>query len=296
MRNTSLKSIFIAAALLLLPQSAFAQEEDDTGDRFGSADLLIETFMADESEAIQEAEDAVATAEEDVTAATDAVGEAQAAVDADTENSQELIDALEDAETTLTDAETTLGDAQATLDVLNEETILVTELVGQLSEEQLRAFNRSLNNSLHNKFPVDLDSDILQAAIDGDYDKRQINFLTKAYEEEAKFLSLAEKFKAKADETGDDKFLEQAARMTAKAESSKEMFLARIDHDSMNRVRQDDIDQETSQARHEGWLEAREAAHEIRDATREAAQEAREATRENARDNARENASGRRGG
>lgn len=286
MRFTSLKSIFIALVLLLLPQLSFAQTEDDSEAKFTSDELLIETFLADESQDIKDAEDAVAAAEDAVTAANDAVTAAAA-------DSQELADAqqaLTDAEQDLTDAQ---GDLEQTILDVDEETALVTELVGQLSEEQLFAFNRSLNNSLHNVFPVELDADILQAAIDGEYDKRQINFLTKAYEEEAKFLSLAEKFDAKAEESGDDKFLEQAERMRERAESSKEMFLARIDHDSLNRVRQDVADNEASLAHAEGHPSheaAREAAHEARSAAREAAHEAREVARESARENARENA------
>lgn len=303
MRFSSLKSIFIPLALLLLPQTGFTQSEDETNAKFASDELLIETFLADESQAVKDAEDAVAAAEDAVTAANDAVTTAAA-------DSQELLDAqqaLTDAEQDLTDAQGNLE--QTTLDVA-EETGLITELVGKLSEEQVFAFNRSLNNSLHNVFPVELDASILQAAIDGEYDKRQINFLTKAYEEEAKFLSLAEKFEAKAEESGDDKFLEQAERMTAKAKTSKDKFLARIDHDRMDRVRPDDADLETRragaedhEARHEAREAAREATHEAREVAREAVHEAREVAREIAREvrevareNARENASGRHGG
>lgn len=285
MRFTPLKSLFIPLAFLIMPHAVLAQTDDGTGGDFSSHDLLIETFTADESQAVKDAEAAVSDAQDAVAAA--AAG------------SQELTD----AELALTEAQDNLTAANLAND---EEATLIAELVGKLSDEQVTAFNRSLNNSLHNQFPVDLNADILQAALDGEYDKIQINFLTKAYEEEAKFLSLAERFKAKAEETGDDSFLEQAERMTAKAESSKEKFLTRIDRDNMEREGQNEAARESRQASKEQGQVAREAAHEARDAAKEAAREAREAAKEaakeareaakeDARENARDHAKGRNG-
>lgn len=282
MRFTPIKSLLIPVALLIFPHSGFAQTEDDTGGNFSSEELLIETFMADESRAVKDAEAAVNAAEA-------AVANAAA-------GSQERAD-----------AELALIEVQNNLDAViltkDEEAALIAILVEDLSDEQVTAFNRSLNNSLHNQFPVNLDADILQAALDGEFDKVQINFLTKAYEEEAKFLSLAERFKAKAEETGDDTFLKQADRMTVKAENSREKFLARIDSDSIDREQQDEARQASNEQAHEAREAARdardtakEAAQEAREAAKEAAKEAREVAREEARENAKENAKARNGG
>ncbi len=294
MRFTSLKAVFIPLALLLFSQQGFSQTEEENDAKFASTELLVETFIASESQAVKDAEAAVEDAEVAVADAT--------------AGSPELIE----AENALEAAKISLE--QATL-ANSEETDLITDLVGKLSEEQILAFNRSLNNSLHNQFPVDLNADILQAALDGEYDKKQIIFLTKAYEEEAKFLSLAEKFEAKAEETGDDKFLRQADRMTAKAETSKEKFLSRIDRDNsdisegenLSRQESREASREARAAAKETAQEARiaaketareardlakDVAREARDAAKEAAKEAREAARENARENAKENSRG----
>lgn len=91
----------------------------------------------------------------------------------------------------------------------------VQTFVENLSDEQVFALNRSLNNAVKSGQNIDFDLDLLETIVDENYDKRQINALTKALEEEAKFL-------AKYEETGDPKFIE-------KAEQKKEKFLAKID-------------------------------------------------------------------
>ena len=87
--------------------------------------------------------------------------------------------------------------------------------MAELSDEQVFALNRSLNNAINNPFGANFDSEHLQLIVDGDYNKLQINSLSKALESEAKFLALAEK-------TGNDKFLD-------KAEREKEKFMAMVD-------------------------------------------------------------------
>lgn len=89
----------------------------------------------------------------------------------------------------------------------------VTAFVAQLSDEQVFAMNRSLNNVVSNRLPVEYDMTLLEQIVENNYNGRQINALTKAIEEEAKFTAMYEK-------TGDEKFL-------AKAESQKEMFLGK---------------------------------------------------------------------
>ncbi|WP_339132568.1 MAG: hypothetical protein WGN25_10525 [Candidatus Electrothrix sp. GW3-4] len=88
-----------------------------------------------------------------------------------------------------------------------------TAFVEQLSNEQVFAFNRSLNNAVNNGLEIKFDKEELEKA--ENYTGQQINALTKAMEEEAKFLALFEK-------TGNEKFQERAERQ-------KEKFLSKID-------------------------------------------------------------------
>ncbi len=97
--------------------------------------------------------------------------------------------------------------------------------VDGLSDDQVLVLNRSLNNLNNNAFTASpgfefdgsefIAVDFLERVTSGDFNKQQINALTKALEEKIKFLYLAEK-------TGNDKFLE-------KAESQEQKFLAKVD-------------------------------------------------------------------
>ncbi len=97
--------------------------------------------------------------------------------------------------------------------------------VANLSDDQVVALNRSLNNLNNNTFTApsvfEFDGsefmavEFLERVTSGDFNKQQINALTKALEEKIKFLFLAEK-------TGNDKFLE-------KADSQEQKFLAKVD-------------------------------------------------------------------
>ncbi|MBI5428025.1 MAG: hypothetical protein HZA02_07075 [Nitrospinae bacterium] len=93
----------------------------------------------------------------------------------------------------------------------------VQALVDSLSDEQVFALNRSLNNAVHGGLAIDFEAnmELLELVVENNYDKRQINMLSRALEEEAKFNKLAEK-------TGNDKLL-------GKAESQKGKFLKMID-------------------------------------------------------------------
>lgn len=103
-------------------------------------------------------------------------------------------------------------------------TLLLTA-VTNLSDDQVVALNRSLNNLNNNTFtaPSSFEFDgsefgavaFLERVTDGDFNKKQITALTKALEEKIKFLFLFEK-------TGNGKFLE-------KADSQEAKFLAKID-------------------------------------------------------------------
>ena len=127
--------------------------------------------------------------------------------------------AIDDALTVADDSQTAIDVAQGEFDLaaqsLDAERAAVEFLVAELSSEQLFAFNRSLNNALASNLLVDLDAEQLRTVIDQEYNKQQINFLTKAFEAEAIFRQIAER-------TGNDSFLEKATRQ-------KEKFLARIE-------------------------------------------------------------------
>ena len=69
----------------------------------------------------------------------------------------------------------------------------------------------------------------MQDLLDGNYNKQQINSLTKALEEEAKFDKLSDKFAAKYDVTGNDKFLDKADMMSLKGDRQKDKFLTKVD-------------------------------------------------------------------
>jgi hypothetical protein len=252
----------------MLSHAAIAAEDTDTsGDgtttaestetsetetaKFSDEEMLIETLLKDEEEAVADAEEAKNDADPDA-------------------DQTELDQALEDA--------------QAARDSEEEE---LTGLVEELSEEQIIALNRSLNNANASDLTVDLDAEDLQAVIDGDYNLQQINMLTKSAEAEARFDSLADKFEARAEETGNDKFLEHSERMADKADTERDKFRDKID-------KFDTLKDKSAHgaAMKEARMAARDASKDMaRGLAKQAAKNAaKQAAKENARDNARENA------
>lgn len=234
-------------------------EMDQEGEKFTSRELLIKTWLGDR---------------EDLSGLEQAVADAQQAVDnaADDITDEELgllNQALMEAQASLTEAQT----AQ------ESERIEIEELVDQLSDEQVFALNRSLNNTRHNRFGLVLDAGQLQVIIDGDYDKHQINAFTKALEEEHKFKALAEKFVDKTEATGNDKFLVHADRMLEKGLAKSERFLNKAERGSSSSpLKASSLAQERAQvgtketarsaskniAKLEAKAAAREAAKELR--------------------------------
>lgn len=99
----------------------------------------------------------------------------------------------------------------------------VDAFVANLSEEQVFALNRSLNNAVQQRLALNYDLELLERIVVDQYSKQQINALTKALEEEAKLL-------ARYERTGDEKFLRQA-------EAQKEKFLAKADGFSRDAAR-----------------------------------------------------------
>jgi len=115
-----------------------------------------------------------------------------------------------------------LADTMKSLDS-DVDPVALGNSVDALSDEQVAALNRSLNNLNRNVFtaPATFDFDGAQfdavlflGRITTDFNKQQIQALTKALEEKIKFLYLAEK-------TGNDRFREMADRQEQK-------FLAKV--------------------------------------------------------------------
>ena len=93
----------------------------------------------------------------------------------------------------------------------------VAAFVESLSDEQVFAMNRSLNNAIKSGLPMVYDMDLLEKIVENDYGKKEINAITKALEQEARFTALAEK-------TGNEKFLDKSLahknKFLRKADSS----------------------------------------------------------------------------
>lgn len=194
-----MKKIILASAisLCLNAHSPLLLAEEIDSSQFSSKESLTETLLADDKLALTQAQ-----AELDKAVASGA--------------SQEEIDALKLKVTT------------AEINLTSEQTA-ITEQVTQLSDDQVIALNRSLNNAVSSQLNVNIDAAQIQSILDGNYDNKQINALTKALEEEAKFTALSGKFEQKSEETGNEKFLEHSERMLDKADSQKEKFLGKIE-------------------------------------------------------------------
>ena len=169
---------------------------------------------------------------------------------------------------------------QAAVDASKDEIARVKELVGELSPEQVFAYNRSLNNAISSKLVPYLDSDLLKRSLGADLDRHQINALTQALEQEARFMIKSDRFRALAEETGDDHYLAKADQMEARGESQKQKFIAKISDDPQPEQYLRD------EARNEGQRQALAAARNA--ARNEARKLARESAREQARDASRE--------
>ncbi|RMF09904.1 MAG: hypothetical protein D6763_06925 [Alphaproteobacteria bacterium] len=184
---------------------------------------------------------------------------------------------------------------------LEDERALVSTQVRDLPEDTLLAFSRALNNAINSGLIVDIDSEHIQAALDGAYDRLQIRALVKALEEEAKFARRARFFTEKAEATGDQRFLEKAERLRALGEARKEQFMERIARYDvpLDQLRDDVVASEVepgheyddpplaAAAREVGKdlrQDAREAARAVRDDIRETVKDVREEAREVVRD------------
>jgi hypothetical protein len=206
---------------------AGAQEEFDAAeDAFTEASDALAVAVADYEAAKEVVENsaaptedelaAMATAEAAVTAAEDAVAVAEAELDA--------------AAVELAAKQVVFDEKLAAVNAILDELALTEQLVGELSEEQVAALNRALHNAIQTGLlPLDLDSHHLQAVLDGHYGNREIQALITAYEQEARFLRIAQRFADKAAETEEDKFLHHADRAAAKAGAEKDKFLGKLE-------------------------------------------------------------------
>ena len=113
------------------------------------------------------------------------------------------------------ETDTTAGGTDTTPITPAIDAVRVEAFVANLSDAQVFALNRSLNNAVQQHLALNYDLDLLERIVTDQYSKQQINALTKALEEEAKFLALYER-------TGNEKFLKQA-------DARKEKFLAKAD-------------------------------------------------------------------
>lgn len=120
-----------------------------------------------------------------------------------------------------TDSVAVTTDSGATPALINAER--VDAFVANLSAEQVFALNRSLNNAVQQRLVLNYNLDLLERIVTDQYNKQQINALTKGLEEEAKLLRLYER-------TGNEKFLKQA-------EIQKEKFLVKADRISRDATR-----------------------------------------------------------
>ncbi|MCU7799553.1 MAG: hypothetical protein KZQ70_05255 [gamma proteobacterium symbiont of Lucinoma myriamae] len=190
------------------------------------------------------------------------------------------------------DAEQDVKDARdLAVENFEEEKNKLTEQIAELSEEQLFALNRSLNNATNNGLIVDLNSEYMQDLLDGNYNKQQINSLTKALEEEAKFDKLSDKFTSKYDLTGNEKFSDKADMMTAKGERQKDKFLAKVDKFDRNDLDVEHQNKARKAARDSAKSTARDASKNSarKDAKRAAKNSAKKVAKENARNKEKSN-------
>jgi hypothetical protein len=204
-------------AMLLWGMPALAQDMEPLPEpemelsKFLDRDLLIDTLMRDDALQVDAARDARDAAQ---TALDDAIAN---------EAPQEIID---DLEAQLMAAEGAL--TQEEMDFTAEQGA-IQEQVDAMSDDQVIAMNRSLNNTLSNGLILMLDSEDVMRILDENFNAQQINAFTKAFEAEAIFLRQANMFEEKYDSTGKAQFLTNADRAVAKAATEKAKFLGKVD-------------------------------------------------------------------
>lgn len=194
-----------------------------------------------------------------------------------------ILTADEDHELTVLQAAFDAGDLteeefNAAALAIEDEKAATAEALDQLSDDQILALNRALNNAEASGLLVNIDAEHLQLILDEDYDRRQIMAITTGLEKEARALDKAGDFEARAEATGNDKFLEQAERFRTRAEVEKTKFFTKATRFDRDEMTDDGLDDDALD-------------DDIQDAVLTTAREtARDAAQENARDNAKNQA------
>ena len=151
-------------------------------------------------------------------------------------SSANLSSALELFELAGSELNTLVDQINQTDALYNSELTAVTNQLLELNEEQLDALNRSLKNVYDKEDRVLLiSSNDLSLIIENDYNKKQINDLTKAYEIEEKFISKGYDLLLKAEEKNNDKFLELAQKAFDNADKQKSKFLEKIEKEEIKK-------------------------------------------------------------
>jgi hypothetical protein len=179
--------------------------------KFLDRDRLVDTLMRDDALEVDAARDA-----------RDAI---QTALDEANEN-EAPPEVIEELEALLVSAEQAL--TQQVTDFAQEQEI-IEEQVEAMTDDQVFAMNRSLNNTLSNGLILMMGSEDVMRILDENFNAKQINAFTKAFEAEAIFLRQAAKFDEKFAATGKGQFQLNADRAVAKAATEKEKFLGKVD-------------------------------------------------------------------
>ena len=151
----------------------------------------------------------------------------------------------------------------------------VAAFVESLSDEQVFAMNRSLNNAIKSGLPMVYDMDLLGKIVENDYGKKEINAITKALEQEARFTTLAEK-------TGNEKFLDKSL-------AHKNKFMRKADSSLVDEAVQVSARQSAKEsAKYSAKMMAKESAK--KSAKQAAKESAKLAAKESAKSAAKESA------
>lgn len=239
--------------------------DENPGSRFYSRDLLVQTLLSGQPAVVEEQED---SGSGDEGSSEGESGE----TDTGSENE-------EAGDETSNEGDTGTEDQEAAVPTSEER---IAAFVDSLSNEQVFAFNRALNNAIRSQLYsyIIYDLDLLESLDVATLSSREINAITKALEEEAKFTKLYE-------QTGNEKFL-------AKAESQKQKFLAKAGIETDEEPTSDETVTETGDssinasiqagdigaAREAAKFAAKNAKREAKIAAKEAKKEAKLAARE----------------
>jgi hypothetical protein len=212
MSHMSRSRTLLAVCFLLLP-AAYTLAEDVTPEPpeateplDADRELLVDTLLRYEPEAVHDARDAVDDAMRDLDDAMEGGDPAQ--IEAREKDLRDAEEALETAQGGYEDAirERVYGDPD-------------DPEAPALTDAQVAALNQSLHNTRSNGLVPAIGPEELDEIIEGMFGDRQIRAFTKAYEEEAKFLAKADRF---------DEDSKQHDGAIYRAEQQKSKFLAKV--------------------------------------------------------------------